>query len=230
MKRTAKATDRVPASRRVPIPVPSWRVSECDRYCLGYYRKQDGTLGDNGKLDHADLTMWTAHKWREDKDGYLVTNIYDPSRPEGKRSIVVPFHRLVKGVYGLLCDHRYGNRKDNRRAMLRPATHQENSWNRRKVLRDKRSSRFIGVTLHRQTGRWQAQSKTNGKNSYLGLFLTETEAAAAYNRHTKAARGRFAVLNRITPKMLARAREMAQARMLRNAKVLTAPESAKAAA
>lgn len=49
-----------------------------------------------------------------------------------------------------------------------------------------------GTTLHRKTGKFQAQVKADGKTYYLGLFATEIEANAAYAGAAKVLFGEFA--------------------------------------
>lgn len=42
------------------------------------------------------------------------------------------------------------------------------------------SSRYKGVSRHKQSGRWSADIKVMGRKTYLGLFETEEEAARAW--------------------------------------------------
>lgn len=91
-------------------------------------------------------------------------------------------HRLAwLYVYGewpdrsLCVDHINGDKTDNRISNLRIATFSENAQNRRKQL-----DGLKGVTLHRATGRWQAQISPSGRSVYLGLFDSPEEAHAAY--------------------------------------------------
>ena len=45
--------------------------------------------------------------------------------------------------------------------------------------KDKCTSKFVGVSFHKQTGKWQAETCINGKRKYLGLFQTEEQAHQA---------------------------------------------------
>lgn len=58
------------------------------------------------------------------------------------------------------------------------------------------SSRYRGVTKH-QKGKWEARigQVVGRKYKYLGLYLTEKEAAVAYDRAAVAARGMSAQTN-----------------------------------
>lgn len=145
------------------------------------------------KVSPPDYRLALRHRWRLDRDGYVVASVYDVGRC---KSTTLPLHRLVcRAPHGVLVDHVRGAKLDCRRNALRFATHSQNSANRRSA-RDGRSSRYRGVTLHR-TGRWQAQLKHADTNYYLGLFTTEHEAAAVYNKRARYVWGRFAVINRL---------------------------------
>lgn len=197
---------------RQPIPTPSTIPSECGRFRWGWYRAADGSLKSDVKIDHECQAVYEAHKWREDAKGYLVTSIWNIA---AKRSTNVPLHLLVlRAPAGLCVDHRRRNKKDNRRAMLRVSTFQQNSANRR-LSRRNRSSKFQGVTFHRKTGRWQAQLETGGRCIYLGLYHSEVEAAVIRDAKAREMFGPWAVINSINPMIRAKARVTAQARAKR---------------
>ncbi len=100
-------------------------------------------------------------------------------------------HRLawfyVHGVFpdGDL-DHINGVRSDNRIENLRICSKQQNALNKLP-----QRNGFKGVTLHKQTGKFQAQITKSNKNHYLGLFATEQAAAQAYDAASSVMHGEF---------------------------------------
>lgn len=101
-------------------------------------------------------------------------------------------HRLAWlftfGEWPVICvDHIDGDRGNNAIRNLRLATNAENQRNRRNA------GRFLkGVTLSRSTGKFQAQIKVEGRVRYLGVFLTEELAHAAYLDAARKHFGEFA--------------------------------------
>jgi hypothetical protein len=108
------------------------------------------------------------------------------------------FGKLKKGQE---IDHINGNRFDNRLCNLRACTHQQNSFNYgKKPTRAKIYSKYKGVWYRNEEGRikrWTAEIKINYKKKYIGTFLTEKEAAIAYNEKATELHGKFAFLNNI---------------------------------
>ena len=92
----------------------------------------------------------------------LVAREWAPN-PEGKRCV----------------DHIDGNKANNNWENLRYATHSENSRNMKKHADG--SSIYKGVAYNKALNKWQAQMHMNGKQTYLGVFVDEREAAKAYN-------------------------------------------------
>jgi len=86
-------------------------------------------------------------------------------------------HRLVAQAYlekyseDLNVDHIDGNRQNNKLENLRMVTGQQNQWNHTKAK---------GYYWNKQAGKWKAQIRINGKEKYLGLFNTESEARETY--------------------------------------------------
>lgn len=96
-------------------------------------------------------------------------------------------------------DHINGNGLDNRRINIRVATPRQSTENRRKlnphVLLGETSSKFKGVSWHKNIKKWQVAIKYNYKKYHLGYFLNETDAAKAYDRASINYFGEFAKTN-----------------------------------
>ncbi len=103
-------------------------------------------------------------------------------------------HRLViDAPTESFVDHINGNGLDNRRCNLRLCTQAENSANQRSTRTG--SSKYRGVSRYRDGKRWVAQIKRLYKNKHIGLFMSEKQAALAYNRVAEELYGEFARLN-----------------------------------
>ena len=57
------------------------------------------------------------------------------------------------------------------------------------------SSKYKGVSLHSQTGKWKAQINANGSVKHLGLFESESKAALTYNEAAIKYFGEYAYQN-----------------------------------
>jgi hypothetical protein len=102
----------------------------------------------------------------------------------------------------MFADHVNHNGLDNRKANLRPATHTQNVWHRRKFngrtsggFKLASRSKYKGVDWAHSMNRWRARILVNGKRIYLGSFNSELEAAKAYDLAAKKHHGQFATLN-----------------------------------
>lgn len=106
-------------------------------------------------------------------------------------------HRLVyflaTGELPSSIDHINRRRTDNRLANLRPATQQQNSGNSGVARHN--TSGFRGVSRNTKSGKWHAQIKIGGKQTYLGRFDTPEEAAQAYDLAALFHFGEYATLN-----------------------------------
>jgi hypothetical protein len=78
-----------------------------------------------------------------------------------------------------LIDHRDGNVLNNAWANLNEVSHKENSENRSHITPG-RLSEFIGVSLHKQTGKYAAYIRVGGVKKHLGYHHAEQDAFAAY--------------------------------------------------
>jgi hypothetical protein len=96
---------------------------------------------------------------------------------------------------GMVVDHANRDKLDNRRANLRVCTQSQNLYNSAKSPGG--SSRYKGVSIVGRTGRWLAQIRIAGKQTHLGRFTNEADAAHAYDDAAKATFGEFALLNNL---------------------------------
>ena len=76
---------------------------------------------------------------------------------------------------------------------LRVCTDSQNQSNRRP--RDGATSRYKGVSWDAETQKWRAFIYANKKRIFIGRFLTELEAASAYNAAALKYFGEFARIN-----------------------------------
>lgn len=150
------------------------------------------TQGRVAMIDAEDWPLVAVYQWhaaRRDKNVYAASN---EAKPLGYY-----MHRLIAGAKpGDHVDHRNGNGLDNRRANLRICT---NAENRRNMRIHRGASRYKGVALdRRQPGRpWVAYINIDGRRHSLGAYVTEIEAARAYNAAALELHGEFACLNTI---------------------------------
>ena len=59
------------------------------------------------------------------------------------------------------------------------------------------ASKHKGVVWHKNKKKWMAQIQLNGKQTYLGYFINEIDAAKTYNEAATELFGEFAYLNQV---------------------------------
>jgi hypothetical protein len=182
---------------RIPIWLDrlcAWPVVWYRRWKYGYsFRKIYLGEGEWSLVEPPDFYRFNIFNWCLRENG---PNRYAVRLVKGhkNRSKIVSLHReIMNHPKGLLVDHKNNNGLDNRRLNLRLATQSQNRQNRAK--RKNTSSRFNGVGFDKQTDKWKARIKTNGKEITLGRFENEIEAAKAYDEAAKKYHGEFARLN-----------------------------------
>lgn len=153
--------------------------------------------GQVALVDAEDLPKVAGYRWLLSSKGYVIARVWD-----GQKCHTVWLHRLVANTPpGLDTDHRdRGNKLDNRKSNLRPATRRQNTGNRIKQ-RNGHTSIYKGVYWHPLgRGYWRARfsfrDKGKPRHRHLGLFTEETEAAKAYDEAAVAHFGKeYALLN-----------------------------------
>lgn len=101
---------------------------------------------------------------------------------------------MLKGFLPKTIDHINRDCKDDRIENLRPASQQENCFNR--SLRKKSSVKWKGVSQSsRNKLRFEVRITIKGETSHLGTFTCPDTAAMVYNQKAETLFGEFAHLN-----------------------------------
>lgn len=140
-------------------------------------RRRDGTVAAYALVDQEFVGLADV-RWSLSTSGYAVRRIRIRVDGAGRQQHV-RLHRVVLGLKAddpREGDHINGDRLDNRRSNLRVVPRGANQQN---VGPGRGSSRFRGVSWHKASGKWNAYVGLNGRRSYLGLFVSEEEAAEA---------------------------------------------------
>lgn len=147
-------------------------------------------------VDDQDYALVAGYRWsvkQERRLGYHHQGPYAQANvrlPDGRRTMI-RMHNLIMNCAGI--DHVNGDGLDNQRANLRRANQSQNNANQRP--QKARSSRYKGVCWDSSDRRWKAQIKVGGKRRHLGNFISEEDAAHAYDAAAREAFGSFARLN-----------------------------------
>lgn len=134
--------------------------------------------GYSAQVDEEDYERCTQFRWftpQEREKGIGPTaNVYGTLMPMG---------RFIYGEVpaGMQIDHLNWNRFDNRKANLVLCVSEQNC---QRVKPRPHSSKYKGVNRSSKVpGKFEARIRCgNGKRIQLGTFLSETEAALAYDR------------------------------------------------
>jgi hypothetical protein len=150
-------------------------------------RAKDGSVRAYALVDAADAEFVGRWTWRLDAQGYAGRGERVGGRTGPYTHIFL--HRellgLPRGDQAIITDHINRDRLDNRRANLRALLKASNPQNVPSYRGA--SSQYRGVSWMKRNRKWIAYVQIEGKQHYLGLFVSEDEAASA----AKAARVRL---------------------------------------
>lgn len=139
-------------------------------------------------IDIEDLHHFQRFKdWKYDKTNNLLRKCENYKTFTLHRMIMNPSNDTV-------VDHINNNRMDNRRCNLRICHTEHNAKNKSKT-KTKTSSKYKGVSYRNRRAPWQVSLMVNGRSIYVGCFMTEEDAARAYDKVAKYHHGKFANLN-----------------------------------
>lgn len=137
----------------------------------GKYKRCIMKNGASFLFDPDDEPLIKAHSWSLSRD-HIRTTV------DGK---TVYLHQLLIGLpSNREIDHINGDKLDNRRINLRPATHAQNNQN--KGLRRDSTTGYKGVCFDKRSGKYIAYINADGERTYLGYFADKVDAAKAYDR------------------------------------------------
>lgn len=155
------------------------------------------TQGQWAIIDEKNFELVKQYKWHsawnpDTKTCYVTTTVRNQNT--GKRT-TLRMHRLIMGATDpkMHVDHWDHNTLNNLESNLRLATNSQNHMNR--IKRNNTSSKYKGVHLHKTNKKWLARIIIDGERKNLGYFLSEVEAARAYNKAAIAHYKEFALLN-----------------------------------
>ncbi len=125
-----------------------------------------------------------ATRWR----AIRIRHTWYAARDDGEK--LVYMHReILRAPDGLMVGHRDGNGLNNSRANLRLVTARENAINT--IKRPGCSSRYRGVDWCKSARAWRARVWVDGRETLVGYYATEEEAARAREQAAQAIYGEY---------------------------------------
>jgi len=157
------------------------------------FRRIPLTQGQYAIVDPEDYKELAKYQWyAKGCRRRFYAERWDSRGIKGK---CVKMHNVIMGTAeGKIVDHINHNGLDNRKANLRFATAQQNTWNKRKKMGNS-SSRYKGVSRLKGQKKWRTEIFCNGRKIHIGYFDDEKAAAMAYDAKAKELFGEYAALN-----------------------------------
>ena len=126
-------------------------------------------------VDDDDYDTLSKRKWYFDRYAWSFR-----VREDGSRQRIAMHREILELEHGdgKEVDHRDGNKLNNQKSNLRLCSRRENNGNSKS---NKGLSRYKGVSLRKDTGKWRAYGTEGNKYVTLGSYATEEEAAIAYD-------------------------------------------------
>ena len=146
-------------------------------------------LVDDDMFDELNQHKWYAVKHRN--TFYARRNVYNNERS----AKTICMHRQILGLTdkNIYADHRDLNGLNNQKDNIRACSHSENARNLKSHIGS--TSKFKGVSFHKQSKKWVSQIMINRKQIHLGLFEDEEAAAKKYDVYAKLHYREYANLN-----------------------------------
>lgn len=141
------------------------------------------------QVDDEDFHRVNEFKWGVDK---LESGTYVKRKSKHQW---IRLHRFILDVNDseICVDHKDHNGLNNQKSNLRIASKKQNNQNTSSHVGS--TSKYLGVCWSDRYKKWRANIRIDGKQTHVGLFQLEDDAAKAYDTLAIKARGEFANLN-----------------------------------
>ncbi len=150
------------------------------------------TQGKVAVVDEEDYAELFKHKWHASQGGRTAYAKRD-TRKGGVRRTHYMHREIMNPLPSLEIHHINHNGLDNRKSNLCICTKSRNSQSQ--IPQKNRSSRYKGVSRHKQNGKWSSAICHNRRRFYLGVFSSQVRAAKAYDDKAVELFGDFAYPN-----------------------------------
>lgn len=117
------------------------------------------------------------------KDGYYEVSIYKNKKGKSFKThqlIAMAFLDHKRCGFKKVVDHIDGDKSNNKLDNLQVVSNRVNTSKDKHKY--KKYTKLIGVSKYKDSGKYVAQIKINGKPTYLGSFTDEYEAGRAYQK------------------------------------------------
>ena len=145
-------------------------------------------LVDDEDFERVNQYKWLLHKSNKSKVLYVYST-------KNNNKTALKLHRFIMNITSpkIHIDHINDNGLNNQKSNLRICTNQQNTSNKRKI--EGFTSKYKGVSWSKRLNKWRATIFYFYKQTHLGDFNSEEEAARAYNVKAKELFKEFARLN-----------------------------------
>lgn len=145
-------------------------------------------------VDDEDYDKLSRYNWSYTHGQGVRKATVKSDKPYIRNSSVILARVVTNCPKDFVVDHKDGDKLNNQKENLRVCKQINNCFNKEKT-QSKCSSKYKGVYYDKTNKSWKAEISANNNKICIGTFLTEKDAAIAYNTKAKIVHGEFALLN-----------------------------------